>query len=42
MPVVGEAGNRITWNHFHFVASGDKHRQEPSMRKTEVRIQESE
>jgi hypothetical protein len=22
MPVVGEAGNRITWNHFLFVALG--------------------
>jgi hypothetical protein len=23
MPVVGEAGNRITWNRFFFVACGD-------------------
>jgi hypothetical protein len=22
MPVVGEAGNRITWNHFFFVGGG--------------------
>jgi hypothetical protein len=40
MPVVGEAGNRITWNRFFFV--GRQHRQELSMlgrQKSEFRSQ---
>jgi hypothetical protein len=41
MPAVGGAGNRITWNHFFFVACGDnidKNRR-CGRQKTGVRIQ---
>jgi hypothetical protein len=42
MPVVGEAGNRITWNHFFFVACGDNIDKSSRCQESEVRRQESE